>query len=1402
MLGLKALKDRFADKKIRLIFICCLAAVCAIALTVMTILLVNCNNHENVSINVTVNGEEQTNGKTYNAFVDDDYNILATATDNSAVTVSYVFGTNKAIAFENKVFTPQAEGNYVFTFSAKQAKDFVLTFSVTEDVSSGIQYKVSYNLGGHAAQSAVAPNSKKVADGNYVVLPAQPAAANGYSFVGWSDGTSIYGAGTQYSVHAAVSFTAVWEAKWFSLSYASGEHAAANASIPKSKKIEFDTEFLLPAPVSAESGYVFIGWSDGTKTYTAGAAYTVKSDVTFTAVWAEKGSAVAQCTVNFALGNKGAASGSVAPATKQVTAGDKIALPAQPSAAQGYSFIGWSDGTKVYSANENYTVNGSVTFTAQWKADTYTVKFALGDHSASGAVLPQTKTVEADAVITLPAPVSAAEGYDFGGWSDGTKTYTAGVSYTVKGDLTFTAVWNKKVVAPAANSIINGDFETGDLTGWTYNEGTGDGQILGAKAVISAKTFWDDWDNKRIPYNQSGNYHFDGWSAKADSHEEHTYSLRSVDFTLGGSGYISFKMAGKAACVMVYNAEDDMPIAEYKNTAFNNLGDNMNLDAGSRLATFTTFVADLSQHLGKRLYIELNDSNVSDWAVAFFDDIVTYYETTPSVSGKYDTVYFYRNGWAEGKEATEYRIPWITANNSFINEAVIGENVLSVGFEGTGYSETNTNGSGNSSEIFGVLNNPVFQNTPVEPYRPNGVYGKALSFDGYSQSLSFAGNVKGRALTIDVYVCPRAYAWSAPQDTPDKHAPQVIVGSYNSEARTGFLLGITKFGYPTFRVGTGENWYILSFPTNSAQYRLPTYEWSRLTAVFDGLPGKMYLYINGVLAQTLDIKKGSSIASSGRDILVGAASEPAYEARFEITKFNGLMDELSVKTELNSATQVASSGRTLPAIDYNTARLPDSALANDYYRPQYHAVPPGNWMNEPHTLFRYNNKWHLFYQYNPVGPYWRNICWGHWVSTDMVQWEYVKEAVIPTEGTVTPDGVWTGNVVFDKEGRPMLLITAGDDSRPYNGSNQHVGLCYAKDYSDPNLTEWVIDGFAVQQTAAMGKPGEFRDAQAFGIGNDRYMVVGGSIDGKGVAHAFKTTADQLKNWTYMGSLYTPSNYKPEYGDVWEMPNVVPLPYEDGTPSGKYLFVFSPQHGDFDVWYYIGDFNTNTCRFTPDASFGGDAKLMDFGDNVFTGPTVYLDNETGKVYICSIMQDQRWEEDRYNAGWAFMAGLPRELFLKADGTLGIKHIDTSSAEGNTIVSFDNLSASQANAQLNAVNSDLIKIDFTISNANGECGLMLKNGSDGYAKLYFTDNRVGIVTNTVNNEYQRTKGDFFGEYHRSGNTVSGTIYIDKALIEIYFDNAATISACCYGRGGGLQVFGNATFSVTVTAMNSIH
>lgn len=162
--------------------------------------------------------------------------------------------------------------------------------------------------------------------------------------------------------------------------------------------------------------------------------------------------------------------------------------------------------------------------------------------------------------------------------------------------------------------VDNGDFETGDLYGWNK---------LGNIGGISSDSTW--WA-ENLPFNKDGEYFFNGWMGA----EDQTGTLESNAFTLGGSGWITFKLGGgknTSLCyIEIFNKTKNTVVAKYGNTEFKDNGIGMNDLKGSCLANMVQYKADLSEYIGDELVLRIVDNATSDWGLIFADSFLTYYE--------------------------------------------------------------------------------------------------------------------------------------------------------------------------------------------------------------------------------------------------------------------------------------------------------------------------------------------------------------------------------------------------------------------------------------------------------------------------------------------------------------------------------------------------------------------------------------------------------------------------------------------------------------------------------------------------------------------------------------------------------------------------------------------------------
>ena len=329
----------------------------------------------------------------------------------------------------------------------------------------------------------------------------------GFTFASWTDGRTTYAPGADYKVDAAnVTLTAVWsQAPTRTVTYVLGQ---GSGTVPTETPKVSGSKFTVAEGTGiTRAGFTLLSWSDGVTTYAPGDTYTMNNfNVTFTAIWTP---VVARTTTYLT----GGASGAAPTQTPVPTGGSFVVAGGTALIRVGFTFTGWSDGSKAYAANDIYNVGGqNVVLTAQWtptvlRTVTYLLNTGVGIAPVQAAVASGTRfTVATSAGLTKI-------GSSLSGWSDGSGTYLPGAQYTVgAANVVLTAIW-----VPAVARTV------------TYSLGGGTGPVPTQNPVAEGASF------KLAPsfgITRTG-FKFAGWSNGAATYlAGGTYKMGSTEVVL------------------------------------------------------------------------------------------------------------------------------------------------------------------------------------------------------------------------------------------------------------------------------------------------------------------------------------------------------------------------------------------------------------------------------------------------------------------------------------------------------------------------------------------------------------------------------------------------------------------------------------------------------------------------------------------------------------------------------------------------------------------------------------------------------------------------------------------------------------------------------------------------------
>lgn len=347
-------------------------------------------------------------------------------------------------------------------------------------------------------------------------------------------------------------------------------------------------------------------------------------------------------------------------------------------------------------------------------------------------------------------------------------------------------------------------------------------------------------------------------------------------------------------------------------------------------------------------------------------------------------------------------------------------------------------------------------------------------------------------------------------------------------------------------------------------------------------------------------------------------------------------------------------------------------LAADPQRPQYHFLPPANWVNDPNGPIFWKGYCHLFYQYSstifPQGPKY----WGHARSKDLVHWEHLPMALSPTPGGPDKDGCWSGSA-FVNEGLPTLV---------YTGVFPQV-QCLAT--SSDDLATWkklARNPVNAAPPAEMRVTG-FRDPSIWREGDSWLMTVGAGSQGQGGTVLLYASKD-LAHWDYLHPLFSGPAFERrnptssgqydavEAGDMWECPDFFPL-------GDKHVLLVSTQGR---VHYFVGAYSDRIFK----AERQG---LID--DSALHYASKTCQDPQGRRILWGWVREARSDAAQNAAGWSGAISLPRVLSIDSLGRLRVdplpelarlrgRHSQFGGSDVNGIVPYPQIQGSTLEIQL--------------------------------------------------------------------------------------------------------------------------
>ena len=307
------------------------------------------------------------------------------------------------------------------------------------------------------------------------------------------------------------------------------------------------------------------------------------------------------------------------------------------------------------------------------------------------------------------------------------------------------------------------------------------------------------------------------------------------------------------------------------------------------------------------------------------------------------------------------------------------------------------------------------------------------------------------------------------------------------------------------------------------------------------------------------------------------------------------------------------------------------------WRQKIHIEPPTGWLNDPNGLCFHDGRYHVYYQCCPDDPDGTGLkCWGHYVSTDLLGFEYKGTVLVPD---IPEDrtGVFSGSAAL-YDGKIHLFYTGNvEEEGDYDyvtagrqGNQIHVVTC---------------DGDNMGPKNVILRPRDYPDYCSCHVRDPKVwledgkwnMVLGArTLDDRGGVLFFE--AEDPDHWRFTRFVTCD-----DMGYMWECPDFFDL-------GGKTFLALSPQGLKHEEFRYQNVFSSGYFSYDRNSDTVADFEEFDYGFD-FYAPQTFLDKNGNRVLIGWMgIGDSAYTNPTKALGWQHCLTIPRMLKTAPDGKI--------------------------------------------------------------------------------------------------------------------------------------------------------